>query len=242
MTGLRNHILALLGLIYAVLWVGGVGTYAVLEQPPPEARWAAPTFLFVAAFVVLLASESRIIVLLLAAGVVGLLSEIVGVHTGYPYGRYFYTETMKPLLFDVPLVMLAAWIILPAYIQQLLLTVRLPKIMRVLLSAAVLAFIDLLIDPVAIGPMNFWVWRDHGPYYGIPTLNFIGWFIVGVIIFSFLNRSTCENRWHTYVGTSVILFFTCIAFSEKLLLAAVAGSVVLTGQLWLSLSQQQHGG
>lgn len=237
---MRNHILSLLGLIYVVLWVGGVVSYAVLEQPPLEARWAAPAFLFVAALIVLLTSENRTALLLLFGGVVGWLSEIVGVHTGYPYGRYFYTETMRPLLFDVPLVMVAAWIILPAYIRQLLLTVRLPKIMLIVLSAVVLAFIDLLIDPVAIGPMDFWVWKDYGPYYGIPMLNFIGWFIVGVIIFSFLNNSTSENRWHTYVGTSVILFFTCIAFSEELFLAAIAGSVVVSAQLWLCLLQKQH--
>lgn len=36
---------------------------------------------------------------------------------------------------------------------------------------------DLFIDPVAVA-MKIWVWTHEGPWYGVPTPNFIGWFAI----------------------------------------------------------------
>ena len=47
------------------------------------------------------------------------------------------------------------------------------------LAAATLAvLLDLFIDPVAVAA-GYWVWRISGTvYYGIPLLNFVGWFVL----------------------------------------------------------------
>jgi putative membrane protein len=47
------------------------------------------------------------------------------------------------------------------------------------LAAAILAvLLDLFIDPVAVAA-GYWVWRLPGTvYYGIPLLNFAGWFVL----------------------------------------------------------------
>jgi putative membrane protein len=38
--------------------------------------------------------------------------------------------------------------------------------------------LDLFIDPVAVAA-GYWVWRIPGTvYYGIPLLNFVGWFVL----------------------------------------------------------------
>ena len=50
---------------------------------------------------------------------------------------------------------------------------------RVPLLTAVLAVVfDLFIDPVAVAA-GYWVWFKPGRiYYGIPLLNYVGWFVL----------------------------------------------------------------
>ena len=47
-----------------------------------------------------------------------------------------------------------------------------------LLAAVIAVSLDLFIDPVAVA-LGYWVWRVPGDvYFGIPLLNFIGWFVL----------------------------------------------------------------
>jgi len=50
---------------------------------------------------------------------------------------------------------------------------------RVPLATGLIAvLVDLLIDPVAVA-IGYWVWHVQGNvYYGIPLLNFVGWFVL----------------------------------------------------------------
>jgi uncharacterized membrane protein len=228
---LRKTILIILALCYAVLWFGGTGSYIFFTQPPPEATWAAPSFLFLAGLIIIVASDRKSGLLLLLAGFIGLISEIIGVHTGLPYGKYYYTESIGPNILGVPLVMMTAWIIIPAYIRQLIYPLNLKPLLFIASGAGLMVLIDLLIDPVAINPMKLWIWINNGLYYGIPTMNFIGWFFVSAVIFSFLHRNPARNVWHLFMGTSIIFFFTIIAFAEKLFLAGIAGILVVILQI-----------
>lgn len=47
-----------------------------------------------------------------------------------------------------------------------------------LLSSAIAVILDLFIDPIAVAA-GYWVWFVQGSiYYGIPLLNFVGWFVL----------------------------------------------------------------
>jgi uncharacterized membrane protein len=47
-----------------------------------------------------------------------------------------------------------------------------------LLAAVIAVSLDLFIDPVAVA-LGYWVWRVPGNvYFGIPLLNFVGWFVL----------------------------------------------------------------
>ena len=51
-------------------------------------------------------------------------------------------------------------------------------ILRVaLLSSTLGVMYDLFTDPVAVA-LKVWVWSYDGPWYGVPTSNFIGWLIM----------------------------------------------------------------
>ncbi len=41
---------------------------------------------------------------------------------------------------------------------------------------------DLLLDPLATS-VEAWTWAEKGIYFGIPLLNFIGWFAVAMVIY-----------------------------------------------------------
>ena len=113
---------------------------------------------------------------------VGLLSEIAGVHTGIPFSTYAYTDALQPQLFDVPIVIPLAWAMMayPAWrIGELLGST---PVTRALFAAGALTAWDVALDPQMVG-LGIWEWPNGGAYFGIPLINFAGWFLVGSLLF-----------------------------------------------------------
>src|SRR5262249_43995304 len=91
----------------------------------------------------------------------------------------------------------------------------------------------LVIDPLAANQLGYWRWSRSGAYYGIPPQNFIGWFVVSLMIFSLFSRKRpkiphemCKwqkNRAARHVGLSIVIFFTANALSDGLVLAGSIG-------------------
>jgi len=107
--------------------------------------------------------------------VVGDIFENVGVRTGFPYGRYFFTERMGPKLFAVP-VMLALAYVGMAYLAWTLATLIvgtrrgalrgwLAVIVPVVASFIMVAW-DFSMDPIWSTLVGAWTWVDGGPYFG----------------------------------------------------------------------------
>jgi len=42
---------------------------------------------------------------------------------------------------------------------------------------------DLFLDPLATS-VQAWTWAEKGEYFGIPLLNYLGWLLVGFLIYS----------------------------------------------------------
>jgi putative membrane protein len=213
-------LLALLVIAYIVMWAGGVGTHVLQGGTPEHMWWAAPVFLLLASLIVLVTSDATEIKALALAAIIGIGSEIVGVRAGFLYGEYIYTDALRPVALGVPLVMASAWMVLAAYIRQMMSFFRLPAWGEVAAASLWMTAIDLLIDPLAAGPLGYWRWLEGGRYYGIPARNFLGWFIVSVLIFSltgalFKNRRAA-NLWASLVGLSIIVFFTAMALIHGL--------------------------
>lgn len=232
MTGARLRaglLLAGAGL-YALMWAGGIVAYVVRGGPRPHEAWTAPAFLALGAALVLGTSTGRNAAWLLVILALGYLSELIAVTCDCVFGAYHYTEALSPRLLGVPIVMSAAWTILIAYVKEVVPARRWPVVVEVLLASAWMTAIDLIIDPLAAGPLGYWRWRDPGAYYGIPASNFAGWFLVSAVMFAVLRagpRAWAPNPWAERLGLSVILFFTLIALSLGLWLAAFAGAVLV---------------
>lgn len=190
--------------VYAFIYPSSI-VLLMLDRVPLGTEWMASLMLFIEAG----AAISWVMYnygwwrgLLAAATVLilGFSIETVGVLTGFPFGRYYYTEIMQPQIGVVPIAITTAWvmIVLASFytahfiIRQLWPDRGLPTI---IVAGAVLAVLsDMMMEPVAVYVQNYWTWQDRGPYYGIPTANFIAWIGTSLVFILLLVYITGEAR------------------------------------------------
>ncbi|HEY1017185.1 MAG TPA: carotenoid biosynthesis protein [Herpetosiphonaceae bacterium] len=110
--------------------------------------------------------------------------EHLGVTSGWPFGRYRYEGVLLPTLVGVvPLAIPFAWLLVVPGALELarLLLPRAPLPVLGLLGATLAMLLDMVIEPVAVYVNGYWTWLDAGPFYGIPTANFIAWWVVSAL-------------------------------------------------------------
>jgi len=123
---------------------------------------------------------------LLTAATIGCLAwgiEAVGSSTGFPFGPYDYTASLRPQLLGVPLVIPLAWLMmLPVAwaVAQLLSGYR-SRLSFVALSAAAFTAWDLFLDPQMVS-WGYWVWLNPRGYFGIPWSNYAGWLLSAALL------------------------------------------------------------
>ena len=110
--------------------------------------------------------------------------EYVGVHTGVPYGDFYYGVDLGPTFGGVPLGLPVFFIplVMNAYLLVSLLLgerARSRPLRLASVVAAVLAM-DLVLDPGAVA-LGFWVYPDGGLYYGVPLSNYAGWVLSATV-------------------------------------------------------------
>lgn len=117
---------------------------------------------------------------------ISLASELLGTSMGIPFGEYSYTPLLGTQWFGlVPMVIPLSWFFmaLPSYALALR---ALPEAgqtgKRVLLASLVLVSWDLALDPAMSYATKYWEWGEAGPYYGMPLLNLVGWYVTGLVL------------------------------------------------------------
>jgi putative membrane protein len=133
--------------------------------------------------------------LLLAAGGIGLVAESVGLHSGYPFGRYTYTPSLGAGILGVPLVVLLAWTMMsyPAILlaRRLAASTVPARATTAVLGGITLAAWDLFLDPQLVAS-GFWTWQHPEPglpgVSGVPLTNLVGWLLVGTLLTAVLDR------------------------------------------------------
>lgn len=122
------------------------------------------------------------------------LLEFVGSQTGFPFGSYHYTELLQPQLIGVPLIIPVAWLMMlpvswaiaaailqnfagqqPKHNVAITHSVHHYDLFKfsALAGLAMTAW-DLFLDPQMVA-WGYWVWQQPGSYFGIPLVNFLGW-------------------------------------------------------------------
>lgn len=117
--------------------------------------------------------------------------EVLGVHTGFPFGRYEYGTHLGPMVLGVPLLIPLAWSMMayPCLLAGRLLTTN--KVRAWLISAWLLATWDLFLDPQMVAE-GHWTWQSTTPSLpgipGIPITNFAGWFLAALVLMGLASR------------------------------------------------------
>lgn len=128
--------------------------------------------------------------------------ENLSIMTGFPFGHYYYTEILGPKLFLVPIQVFAAYFgmgyVAWTVARAILGDIEGPRpAARVVTLPVVAAFVmvawDLTCDPLASTVQQRWIWLDGGGYFGVPFVNFLGWFLT-VFLFFQLFALYCR-RW-----------------------------------------------
>ncbi len=128
--------------------------------------------------------------ILLAIPVYGLVVEVIGSRTGIPFGSYAYTEVLKPQILHIPVVIPLAWLMMipPSWGIAAALAPDGSPLARALVAGGAFMAWDLFLDP-QMTKWDYWRWKRPGGYFGIPWVNFLGWFATAALLTLLLRPS-----------------------------------------------------
>ena len=144
----------------------------------------------------------------------GYFIELLGLHTGWPFGEYVYDDSLGLNLGGVPLVVPFAWAMMahPVLVAARKVTMK----WTFLYGGALMAAWDLFLDPqmVAAGRWTWVVDGAHVPFSPeIPLSNLFGWLLSGCAIIAFLNFALpFERRKESASLTAVTVWLGWILF------------------------------
>lgn len=142
----------------------------------------------------------------------GYFIEQLGVTTSWPFGEYTYSDTLGPKIFDVPLVVPFAWVMIAH--PCLVAARRIAKSWVFLYGAALMMAWDLFLDPLMVSA-GHWTWvvkGSHVPFQSeIPASNAFGWLLSGMALMTILHFATPRDRRKnggSLIAVDILLFWT----------------------------------
>ena len=157
-------------------------------------KYSGPTYVVLAALAALAhaaarAGWGRALALMGAATLLSLGAELIGTSTGLPFGPYSYTTLLGWRVaglvpFPIPL----SWFYMIYASLAILGRVLAPRddargrLAWAALGGLVLAAWDVSMDPAMSFATAHWIWHVQGPFYGMPWLNWFGWWLTGSVI------------------------------------------------------------
>lgn len=189
-------------IIFASLWL-----ISLLSMPFIEDNYGENGFALGIVFSVLLQALAVLSILISAIGIrktVFISSvtiiltwaiEAIGILTGIPFGRYYYTEKLQPQLLDVPILIPFAWLMMlpPSWAVAQRITGQEKGIRFVTISGLAFTAWDLFLDPQMV-KWDLWTWSKSSGYFGIPYANFFGWFVSAILITILIRPASLPKR------------------------------------------------
>jgi putative membrane protein len=168
------------------------------------------------------------------------VAELGGTGYGVPFGGYTYSNLLGPAwLGRVPVVIPLSWfcMALPSWVVSFR---AYPDSVagRVLAGSFILLVWDLALDPAMSHATRFWAWQEAGPYYGMPLLNLLGWFVTGALIVGSF-EALGAARWARVLPRQWLLAFYAVNLLMPLGMCVAAGlwgAVLVTAGAVLGVS------
>ena len=140
--------------------------------------------------------------------VISVFYETLSIKTGFPFGHYNYSQENYPgpWLGVVPLLIMpayfaagySAWIISLAIHGKMNGTISGAERFTVpLLAMFAMVSWDMSIDPNKATISQLWIWHDGGVYFGVPFVNFMGWYLCVFTFFWVFTHFLSRNNQDT---------------------------------------------
>jgi uncharacterized membrane protein len=174
-----NYLSLAVGLLAVVHAVGGVGLNS--SQREFFVR-LTPVNLLLSFGVVMLfhrgTSIGRLLGFIGLAFAIGWGVEVLGVHTGLPFGDYMYTDLQGWRVAGVPLLIGVNWVLLSYTMAVTIRPLVSKNYLLVLVAALGMTLLDVLLEFFAVH-QGLWIWEGR-TYPGWE--NFAGWFGVSLLL------------------------------------------------------------
>lgn len=123
------------------------------------------------------APPKRKAILFLTAFVVGVVIELIGIHTALLFGNYTYGSVLGVKIAAVPLLVGILWVLVTIAAWQIVSFSIFGKWANVFLAACVAVMFDLILEQFATA-FGLWSWQDGI----IPLKNYLTWFVVSFLL------------------------------------------------------------
>ena len=144
---------------------------------------------------------------LLFSGLVGFITELIGVNTGLLFGNYHYEANLGVKMAGVPVIIAINWAIVTIGAAHCSALLSANKLARMIIAAFLMLLFDFILEPVAI-KSSFWNWEGGL----IPAYNYICWFFIGlflqIIYFSKIKHDS--NKVIIALFLFMTVFFICL--------------------------------
>lgn len=179
------------------------------------------------------------------------MSEILSLHTGLPFGSYYFTDLMGPKVSGLPVLLVLAYLGMAycSWVLSLLITgYRKPitgfrTIWVPLLASFIMLAWDLSMEADWSTVDRAWIWREGGPFFGVPLSNFFGWYLTSLVffqIFAIYCRSNAPIPLSVprfYWRSAIFLYAICAMGNLLILQLPMAPPIVVdaTGKAWATI-------
>jgi putative membrane protein len=195
-----NKILASIALIF--ISIGLIGFFSPLESMFKSLSSYNLLLTFILVLISFKNDLKNFSTLLLITFTIGFISEQIGVHTGYLFGNYSYSDNLGLKIYGVPIIIGINWAILSIGSWNLCKNITKLKIVNILIASLLMTTFDFVMEPTAID-LDYWKWENGI----IPIYNYISWFLVSISVIFF-----CSLFQKKYSGITKIVFVSQFLF------------------------------
>lgn len=131
-----------------------------------------------------------------------------------------------------------------------------------LVAAFIMVMWDLSVDPISSTLQGLWVWTYPGAYFGVPIINFFGWFLLVYLFFQIFAlylskydsikleksnklKQTLLGRnsncvWHHWPGYYTVYFLPVKRYSVSMALITVFTMLFVTLLALINMGNNEH--
>lgn len=212
--------------LYIAIIFHFVGLIGIFFTPYREWFIASTPSILILMFLLLINSQHKLVkkflLFFLITFLVGMITEIIGVNTGFLFGHYQYGSVLGPKLFGVPIMIGFNWFIIvfsaDSFLNQSIESIKnkynfncLKKYIPFILivgGATITTCFDIILEPAAI-KLKFWTW-DNGV---IPLFNYLCWFLISafLLVIKLFFKINFINKFATSLFIIQVIFFLILS-------------------------------